>query len=782
MIRNYFRIFARHFIRQKAYSFINVFGLSIGLASSIFIMMWVIDELSYNNFHHDGERIFQVMDNQTYSDGKTFTFEAVPGVLAEGLRAEVPEVQFAAHASWENSFLISVGDKSILENGFYAESDFFKIFSFRLIEGDQENAMPDKSSVAISQRTAKKYFGGEDPINKTIRVDNHLDLKVTAVFEDVPENSSIKCDIVIPYKIHFDNNSWLSSWSSNGIKCYVKLFDEKSLTATNEKIKLIAKTHNEKAVAEFWLQPFSRHRLYNVFKDGKEAGGRIEYVRIFSVVAVFVLLIACINFMNLATARAMNRAKEVGVRKVAGASRSALVKQFLAEAFAMTLMALIAALLMVQLLLPFFNEMIRKQLTMNLSDPNWIMTLSMVVILTSLFSGSYPAFLLSAFKPATVLKKLSLGNRTGTLRKALVVFQFSLSIILIIGAIVGFNQIKYLRAKNLGFNRDHVLFFWTPQTAFKNLNTYKHELLSFSGIKNVGISNQNPLQFGSSTGLDNWPGKEESQSILFNNSNIDETLIPTLEMHMVEGRNFNGNPADSASIIFNEEAIRQMGLSLPAVGQIVTYGTQPLTIIGIVQDFHSTNLKYALSPVFFTYGVNWGNTLLRVEPDQTTAAIAHAEEIYKKYNPGYPFSSDFLDQFFERQYTSDKIIGQLAFSFTVVAIIISLLGLYSLASFTAEQRIKEMGIRKALGASVSQLVLMLCTSFSKLVAMALIIGCPVAYYLMNNFLEGYAFHTPLSASFFVFTALAILLISMATVMYQSIKAASVNPSENLRTE
>jgi putative ABC transport system permease protein len=785
MFRNYLLTSLRSFLRQRSYSLINLSGLAMGLACSIFIFLWVMDEVSYNNFHEDSDRIFQVMENQTYSGGKIFTFAATPGKLAEALKQEIPEVEYSARTSWGDRLLFKYEEKSIYEEGRYADPTLFKIFTFPIINGDKQNPLPDNNSVAISEKMARKYFGDEDPIGKIFRVNNEFDCKVTAVFADIPENSSIKFEYLINFDRTFreEGNKWMHDWDSNGLQTYVKLNQVATQSSVNDKIREFVKKRVETSVVELFLWPMADWRLYGNFDLGKQVGGRITYVRAFSFVAIFILVIACINFMNLATARAANRSREVGIRKVVGAQRRSLILQFIGESILMTALSLALALAIVHLLLPAFNGITGKHISIDYTTPVFPLSLVAILLITGMFAGSYPAFFLSSFQPAAVLKGNLSGAFTGAaLRKTLVVFQFSLSVALIVCALIVYRQINYIRTKNMGFDRQNIVFFNKYEGVDKSFESFRGELLQSPLIKSVGRSSELPMEVGSSSGAQ-WEGKAEDDRALFPIIVTDQEFMQLSGFELVAGRFFSRDiGTDTSSYIIMEETARRMGMKDP-VGQTLTVWGSKGTIIGVIKDFHSANLYNSIEPVIFVMKPQYTyRVFARYQDGQAAEALKVIEAAHKKFEAAFPFEPEFLDEAFNRQYKSDLMVGKLAAVFTGMTIFISCLGLLGLASYTTERRTKEIGVRKVLGASVMRIVAMLCRDFVVLVLAALVVGCPLAWYVMTKFLDQYKFHTDLDPWTFVITAAGIVLIALLTVSYRSIRAALSNPVKALRSE
>ncbi len=786
MLKNFFTVALRNFLRQKLYSFINVFGLASGLTCALFIYLWVNDEVKKDTFHKDSEKIFQVISNLTLNDGKTMTWTITPGPLAEDMLDNDPEVEMAVRTMFSNNQLFQVGDNAFLETGIYADPDFFKLFSFPIISGKPNMDSTDIVSISISARLAKKLFGDDDAVGKTVRMSNQTDYTIAAVFADITTASSIKFDYVLPFAVYKKNRGDGFSWGNYVHPLYVKLFvpaKAEQLTNTLNKRRLALAKADENAGGTFFLQPFTDFYLHSQYEDGKPIGGRITYVQIFSVVAVFILVIACINFMNMATAKAANRAKEVGVRKVVGAQRKSLVMQFIAESTLISLIAMLIAIAIVYLTLPLFNLLVSKEIVLALFELRFFTTVILIVLVTGLLAGSYPAFFLSSYQPVQVLKGGSGSAVSGSsLRKALVIFQFALTVILVACSLVVYNQIEYIRNKNIGYDRESIMSFSTRGKLFNSFEAFKNEALQFPGIKSIGKSNSTLVQVQNQNGSVSWPGKAEIDQVFFRTVVVDYDFIETMGLRIVEGRSFKREFQDTSSFIVSKRAQDVMNLSEPLGVEIVQWGRKG-KIVGVIDDFHSRSMHEAIDPIVLMCKPEWtGSVFVRFDGAKTKETIDRLAALYKKYNPEYPFAYSFLEDDFEKLYNNERVIGSLALGFTVMAIIISGLGLLGLAAYTAEKKRKEISIRKTLGASVSRIVSMMSRDFVKLTIVSALIGCPLSYYLMQQFLESYAYHTDLTWYIFLITAAAVLVVSLLTVIVQVTKAAMANPVDALRNE
>ncbi|KAA5542852.1 ABC transporter permease [Adhaeribacter rhizoryzae] len=786
MFKNYLKIAFRNLLRHKIFSFINIFGLALGMTCSILIMLWVRDELRFNRFHANLNDLYRVIEEQHYPGGENLTMSSTPGTLAEALKKEFPEVSHATKVSWDEQVLFTHGDKSFKETGNYVSPDFLRMFSFSLVAGNANTALNQPNSVVITETLAKKYFGTTQVLGQVFKINNADSYKITGVLRDVPKNSSLQFSYLMPvndYEAKPDKQ-WLKSWDSNGIRTFVQLHPNATKAGLDPKIEEFITQNSKQTHIKLFLQPVKDMYLRSDFQNDRVGGGRIAYVRLFSVVAVFVLLIACINFMNLSTARSAKRAKEVGVRKVIGAVRSVLVGQFIGESMLISLLAIFISIGLTQLFLPAFNEFTGKSIMLGYAEPAFWGSLLGIALITGLVAGSYPALFLSSFKPVTVLKgTLKFSNSVALFRKGLVVFQFVLSAILIISTLVVYRQVEYIRSKNIGLSRENVAYVSLEGDLSKNAEAFKNQLAQAPGIKAVGAANQSPIAVGNNGGGVAWRGKDPGIDILFSFLQTDYGFPQTLDVQLKEGRFFSKEfGADSSKVLVNEEAVRIMGFKEP-LGEKITLNGQEVNIVGVVKDFHVTSLHAPMQPLLIFLSPQNANFLfVRTEAGKTKEALASLENLTKRFNPNYPFNYRFLDEDFEQMYRSEAVIGKLANYFAGIAIVISCLGLFGLALFTAEQRTKEIGIRKVLGASVSGIVAMLSKDFLKLVLIANLIAWPLGWYLMHNWLQNYAFRADMGWWIFVLAGGATLLIALLTVSFQAVRAALTNPVQSLRSE
>ncbi len=790
MFRHNLLLTYRTFLRYKMSFFINLIGLSTGLACALMIYLWVYDELSVDKFHEKDARLYQVMENQNQSDGIN-TQENTPGLLAESLTEDMPEVEYATAvtpAEWFGNFTLSVGKKNVKAPGQFAGKDFFAIFSYPLLQGDESQVLADKNAVVISEDLALRLFGTtEDVVGKTL--DWHL-IKFTqpaiisGIFADVPSNSTSQFDFVLSFEAFKEINPSVLSWGNNGPHTFLLLEDKTNVARFNEKIEhYLNGKYEEDDYRTLFARPYSEGYLYGTYENGAQVGGRIEYVRLFSIIALFILVIACINFMNLSTARASRRLKEVGIKKAVGAGRATLIIQYLGESTLMSFLSLLFAMVLASLLLPQFNYITGKQLSLAFTFP-LILSFLGISLLTGLLAGSYPALYLSGFNPATVLKgKIYSSVGEFWARKGLVVFQFVLSVILIVSVCVVYQQIEFVQNRNLGYNKVNLVSFPIEGKVAENPETFLAEIIRIPGVANASTMQQNIVGNTSSTVGLGWEGSDPDQVVEFQNFSIGYDMIETLGLEMVDGRSFSrAFSTDSSAIIFNETAITLMELKNP-VGTIVNLWGQERQIIGVVKDFHFESLHEAVKPAFLKTDFDFAtNVVARLEAGNERETLTQLQDFYQTFNPGYSFDYQFVDTDYQALYAAEQRVSTLSKYFAALAILISCLGLFGLAAFTAERRLKEIGIRKILGATDFGIVRLLSGDFTKMVLVAIVVALPISYFIAKNWLEGFAYRIDLEWWFFIGAGLLALLIAWFTVGLQTVKAARVNPAECLKDE
>ncbi|MFI5186639.1 MAG: ABC transporter permease [Chitinophagales bacterium] len=788
MIKNYFKTALRNLWKTRGYSFLNIAGLAIGISCAALIFLWIEDELTYNHYFSNSKNIYKIKDRQTY-DGTTFVFDATPGVLAQSMKAEIPGIKNTARTTWGEPVLFSLVDKTIFEQGMFVDSGFFSIFHLEFVKGNPVNVFAQLHSLVVTERMANKFFGTADVVGKSIKVDNDKDFLITGVIKDLPENASFQNDHwFAPFKIYEDKNTWLQSWDNNGIVTYVETEPKAIIGVINKKLNGYVETKSKDALARMSIYPMNRWRLYDNFdKNGNEQKGRIKYVNLFSLIAWIILIIACINFMNLATARSEQRAREVGVRKVMGAGKRKLIAQFIGESLMMAFISALIAVAIIFVVLPAFNTLVEKHLSVDLSNPVHIGALLSIAILCGLIAGSYPAFYLSSFKPIAVLKGLRLktGSSAGFIRRALVVVQFTISVILIISTIIIYQQIQHAKDRDLGYNKNDLVYMELQGKMLDNFNPIKNDLLESGFVENAGLSSQDELEYGSNTGDFGWQGKDPNRQLLVSIDYVSPEFILTTGMHLKEGRDFYPKAAvDSNNIIINETLAKAMNMK-NVVGSIITRGDgSKYTVVGVVKDFIYNNMYTAPAPLIIFCLPQYANFLsVRFRPNTNLQTdVAKMESIIKKDNPGYPVEYKFVDQEFDKYFKAETLIGKLAGVFAALAIIISCLGLFGLAAYTAERRTKEIGIRKVLGASAGGLAGLLSKDFLQLVSISCVVAFPIAWWMMHNWLSDFDYRVQISWWIFLAAGLMAVLIALITVSFQAIKAAMANPVKSLRTE
>ncbi|MES2647237.1 MAG: ABC transporter permease [Bacteroidota bacterium] len=790
MFRNYFKIAFRNLWKNKAFSVINIMGLALGLACSLLIMLWVIDEYKVDAFHKNGDQLYSIIERQ-YRDGKIDAFHGTPGVLAEEMKKVLPDVQFATNYAWDELSTFEANNKVLKKTGNHAGPDFFKMFSYPLLEGEVNTALKTPLDIAISKKMAEDFFGtAANAIGKTIRYQNSKDLNISAVFDNVPENSTAQFDYMLNWDLFLEGNSWAKEWTNNGPHTYITLRKGTDANTFEKKINRFLDNYNKEQTSHSYIrlgmQRYGDIYLHSQFDEtGQLSGGRIQYVKLFSIVALFILLIACINFMNLTTARSVKRAKEIGIRKVVGALRFGLIRQFIGEAMLLVIIAITISLALILLILPAFSELTGKQIQMPFDQPLFWVSLAVLILLTGFLSGSYPALYLSSFKPVRVLKgSLKFSGNAIWFRKGLVVFQFILSIILIIGTIVVSKQVNYIQNYNLGYDRENLLYIPLEGDLTPRYGLFKNSSEKLPGIKEITRITDVPTQIENGTGGVEWDGKNPNLDINFTQAAVGYDFTKTMHLKFVDGRDFSKDFAsDSVGYILNEAALKIIGYKDP-IGKPLTFWQKKGTIIGVLKDFHFNSLHTEINPLVLRLGENieWGTAIIRTEPGKTKQALASLEKVCKDLNPKFPFTYKFSDEEYQKLYKSEQVVAKLANYFAFLGIFISCLGLLGLVIFTAEQKTKEFGIRKVLGATAASLFNLLSKEFLILVIAALLIACPLAWFAMNSWLQDYVYRIKISWWVFAIAGLLAICIALVTVSFQALKAAFVNPAKSLRSE
>lgn len=791
MLSNYLRIAFRTLGKNKIYSFINISGFAIGIACTLLILLWVYDEVTFDRWMPKYQRVYRLNTRATY-DGKVHNWNANPAPAFEAIKEASAGVVSTAVTDWGGDHLLAVGGRAdrsgVKKRGLFASEDFLSIFGNTMIHGDAATALKDMKSIVLTKSTAKTLFGDENPMDKTVRLDDDAELKVTGVIEDVPLNSTVTFDYIATFK-QFETVPWVKMardrWDFYSYPIYVELRDPSELAEVESKIFDLPAKHGETDFKkEFMLHPISRAHLYSSFENGQESGGMIVYVRTFAIVAGLILFIACVNFMNLATARAEKRAVEVGVRKSVGSRRTDLVSQFIWESVVTTAIAFIAGLVIAQLVLPFYNQLVSKQLAIPYTSWVFIGGCVTMILGVGVLAGSYPAFYLSAFKPVSVLKGGKGVTKGGSLpRKVLVTLQFGLSMVLMLSTIVVYQQIQHVRDRDMGYNPDNMLIVSISNDIQKNYKAIKNGLLQTGVVEAVTKSNTAITNLDSWSPVD-WPGKPEDQKFFFSIHATEYDYVKTMGLKLLEGRDFSEDfPSDSGAAMVNRAAIELMGLKDP-IGAKVKTGGDEYEIIGILENTISGDPYDIPGPSIYTFAPDWaGAVTIRMTPNSSlTESLKKIEGVFKTYSPAYPFEFKFADDEFSRKFTTINLTSRLASIFAVLTFVITGLGLFGLAAFTAAQRTKEMGIRKVMGASVQQLVQLVTKDFSVLVVVAFVMASPLAWWLLDQYLQQYQYRVDVQWWIFPATGVIALAFAIVIVSTQALRAARSNPAQSLRTE
>ncbi|AFD05409.1 ABC transporter permease [Solitalea canadensis] len=794
MIKNYFKIAIRNVSKHKVFSIINIGGLAVGMAVVILIGLWMWDELSYNKHFANYDRLARVMQSQTFN-GVKGAQTAVPYLLGDEIKEKYgSDFKYVVMASGENGHVITVGDKVLIQTGGFFEPAIAEMLSLKMLKGTR-NGLADPSSILLSASAAKAFFGDTDPINKMLKIDNTHSVKVTGVYENLPYNTDFKeLNFIAPWKLYIDNEEWIEKasnpWRRNSFSAYAQIADNADMTRVSAKIKDVKLNKVTKADAAFkpvvFLHPMDKWHLYSKFENGISVGGRITFVWLFGIIGAFVLLLACINFMNLSTARSEKRAKEVGIRKVAGSERWQLILQFFCESFLIVLFAFVLSLVLVQLVLPMFNGVADKRLSILWSNSLFWSLCIGFCMLTALLSGSYPALYLSSFQPVKVLKgKLRTGRLASLPRKVLVVLQFTVSITLIIGTVIVFRQIQYAQDRSVGYNRDGLVIVPVrTQSVLKHYDALRNDLVKSGAVMEMSQSSNPTTGVWAINNGYEWKGMQPGDQGNFGTVAISHDFGKTIGWQIKAGRDFSREyPSDSSAIILNEAAVKFMNLKNP-VGEIVKCDGKSYQVIGVIKDMV---MDSPYTPVFrtvFMLDYSWVNIInVKLNPAlDSKEALSKIGAIFRKYDPEAPFEYRFIKEEYSIKFSDEDRIGKLASGFAMLAILISCLGLFGLASFVAEQRTKEIGVRKVLGATVFNLWRLISKDFVLLVIISFFIATPLAYYFMSGWLQRFEYRTEMSWWIFVFAGLAAILITLLTVSYQAIKAAIANPVKSLRTE
>jgi putative ABC transport system permease protein len=784
MLKNYLKIAWRNLLRNKGFSITNLLGLSIGITSTLLILLWVRDELNFDKFHKNYNSIYQVIATRDFKN-QVFTDRNMVLPFASEIEKKCSEVKNAVVTTYPHPRILEYGNTKIKKSGYTVSEHFFNVFTWKFVRGNMNSALADPSSIILTESAAKSFFGNNDPINKVLKVDNSRTAKVTAVLADPPHNSTFIFDYIEPFNYSDpDTKRSMSEWQNSSWNVFVNVNEGANMSDLQKTINKIKKEHDpHDEVSTYFTFPMYRWRLYSEFRDGKNTGGMIAYVRLFIIIAFGILLIACVNFMNLSTARSEKRAKEVGIRKTLGSRKKQLVLQFYCESMILAMTAFVLSLVIVFLLMPYFNQLVNKQLTIFISSAGFWLLAVAIILFTGVVAGSYPALYLSSFNPIKVLKGTFLAGREAVLpRRVLVVVQFVISILLISGTIIIYQQIQHIKDRQMGYDPDNLIMVPSSPDIDKNYSVIKQELIKTGHIASVTGMSSPITEVWWKSPAPGWEGKPANAEIIFSGLAVGKDFTKTLGIRIVDGRDFSGTPADSSYMLLNKAAISAMNLKNP-VGRQLQYG-KTFTVLGIIDNMVMESPFKPVDPlmVFFD-GEHPQMVSVRLNPTRDPSqALAAMEKVFRKYNPEVPFEYTFADQEYAKKFISEELINRITNIFAALAIFICCIGLAGLASFTIEKRTREIGIRKVLGASLRQLLTLISKEFVRLVLIAFAIAIPLTVWLMNNWLDNYTYHVQISMWLFATVGVLVLSLTLLVVGVNTISAATSNPVKSLRTE
>lgn len=785
MFRNYLKIAWRNLFRNKGFSLTNLLGLAIGMTCTILIFLWVKDELAYDKFHTNHKNIYQVIAHRNFNN-QVFTDRNMVLPLAKSLQTNSSQIKNAVVTTYAQPHVLTYGELKLKKQGYTVSEHYFEMFTWKFIKGSAQTAIPDPYTIVLTESAAKSLFGKDDPINKILKIDNDYDARVTAVIADPPGNSSFQFDFINTFNYNGDTEKRaMNNWSSSSWNVFIQTVPGANLKVLEKNINDLKWQHDpgDKKISTYFTFPMEKWRLYSDFKDGKNAGGMIEYVRLFTAIAIIILLIACVNFMNLSTARSEKRAKEVGIRKTLGSDKKQLVLQFFFESLILALVAFILSIIAVYALMPSFNSLVDKKLSLDLGQPVFWMGAAAIIVFTGIVAGSYPALYLSSFNPVTVLKGTFLAGKAAALpRHILVVGQFVISILLISATIIVYRQIEHVKDRKLGYDPSNLVSVPSSPDIDKNFAVIKQELLKTGLVASVTRTSSPITAIWWRTGAPDWEGKPADGQLIMTALSTDKDFTQTMNIKILEGKDFAGTPADSSSILLNKAAVEAMGLKNP-IGMQLRYG-KTYTVTGVTDNVVMESPFTPVDPMMVFYDPSRSSTItVRIaQSDQTKQGLTNIETIFKKYNPAYPFEYQFVDQEFGKKFLTEELISKITNIFAGLAIFICCLGIAGLASFTIEKRIREIGIRKVLGASVQQLLMLISKQFLKLVFVAFVIAVPLTWWLMNDWLEKYSYRISIGTGLFVAVGILVLLLTLVVVSLNTLRAAIDNPVKSLRRE
>ena len=784
MFKNYLKLAWRNLFRHKSFSVINLLGLTSGITCTIFIFLWVQDELTFNKSHKNYDHIYQVFANRDFKN-LVFTDPNMVFPLGFALNEGLPQIKASVVTTHSEPHILDYNETRVKKTGYSVSDKFFQLFSWKFTRGNPATALADPSSLVITESTAKAFFGNDNPINKTIRFDHQTALKVTGVIQDPPGNSTLQFDFIRPFNLSDPNlRNQMGQWRNSSWNVFVLMNPGANIAQLDKDINGVMKKHDpEERFSTYFSFPMNKWRLYSEFRDGKNVGGMIQYVRLFTIIAVIILLIACVNFMNLSTARSEKRAREVGIRKTLGSDRKRLIFQFFMESTLLTLMAFVFSLLIVFIMMPAFNLLVGKQLSFDLSQPVFWKWATLIVLITGLVAGSYPALYLSSFNPLKVLSGTFLSGRRAILpRRILVIGQFIISILLISATVIVYQQMQYIRNRDMGYNPNNLIMIPSTQNTDQKFSAFKQGLFQ-TGIVTAVTRTSSPMtQIWWKFPCPDYAGKPADATAIFSGLAADADFTRTMGIRILEGRDFSGTPADSSSVLLNKAAVDAMGIKNP-IGMQIRFG-RGVTVIGVTENVIMGSPYAPVDPMMVVYnGNNSGFMSIRLKDGiLPQTALARIRSVYEKFDADFPFEYQFADEEFDKKIATEALISKLTNVFAGLAIFICCIGLGGLASFTIEKRIREIGIRKVLGATLRQLLMLLSKEFLRLAAIALLIAIPLTWWLMNIWLDNYVYRIQINVLLFGFVGLGMLALTVVIVSLSTTKAAMTNPVKNLRRE
>ncbi|HEV7334197.1 MAG TPA: ABC transporter permease [Flavisolibacter sp.] len=785
MFRSYLKIAWRNIWKNKAFSATNLLGLSIGMTCTMLILLWVQDELSWDKFHPNHKNVYHVMVNRNFN-GEINTDLSTPFPLSASLKQSFPEVKNSSLDNFGGEQVLKYNETILKRRGYSVYGDYFNVFQWTFLKGNAKTALSRPDNIVLTASAAKALFGNEEAIGKVVKLNNENLKTVSGVVKDPPSNSTVQFSFLLPYNPSDDyvreaSNDWVNAFT----ECFVEVAPGTDIAALNKKISQLANARaGDGSKFEYFLHPMEKWRLYSDFRNGINTGGMISYVRLFSIIAIIILLIACVNFMNLSTAKSEKRAKEVGIRKTLGSAKKQLILQFYSESMIFALLSFLLAITAVVVLLPFFNTLVDKQLSFPVDNPVFWLMAAVMITLTGFVAGSYPALYLSSFNPIKVLKGSFLpGKRAAVPRKVLVVLQFGVSLLLISSTILVYQQVQHVKNRDIGYNTNNLLSIPSSADANRNADVIKNELLQANLVSSVTRTFSPITEIWNFTPAPDWKGKPQNTNMIMAATRADAGFVNTIGARLLKGRDFTTAPVDSSALILNKAAVNLMQLKDP-IGTEMRYGNRNFTVIGVTDDVVMTSPYAPVQPMMVFPDRRGGNYYVMrlkegVKPQE---ALPKIEAVFKKYNPEYPFEYRFVDQEFNRKFVTEDLISRLSKIFAGLAIFICCLGLSGLASFTIERRFKEIGIRKVLGASVQQLLYLISKEFLLLVLLSVLISIPVTWWLLNNWLQNYEYRINISIWLFAGSCASVLLLTLVIVWLNAARAATANPAKSLRTE